>query len=70
MKSRREIIRSIAFAAVAYPAFANAKSISDDEECRKSAAKLALAMKACKGGEWKVSFDTKGDFILISKKIT
>jgi hypothetical protein len=68
MKSRREIIRSMAIAAVACPAIANAKTPTD-EECRKSAAKLAQDMKACKGGEWRVSFDSKGDFILISKKM-
>jgi hypothetical protein len=69
MKSRREVIRSIAFAAMAYPTIVNAKTPTD-EECRATAAKLALAMKACKGGEWKVSFDKKGDFVLISKKLS
>jgi hypothetical protein len=67
MKSRREVIRSIAFAAVAYPTIVNAKTPTD-EECRASAAKLAMDMKACKGGEWRVSFDKKSEFILISKK--
>lgn len=69
MKSRREVIRSIALAAVAYPAIVNAKT-STDEECRATAARLALAMKACNGGDWKVSFDKKGDFVLISKNLS
>jgi hypothetical protein len=68
MRTRREIIRSVAAgAAVIYPLPAQTIQPKTIDLCRRQAGDLADTMAILAGGQWRVSVDEKLEFVLITK---
>lgn len=67
MKTRREILCTIAGSSVIYPSASKTAKSENSEKLRTEATKLAdLMQKAC-GGHWRVSVDKNLEFVLVQK---
>lgn len=67
MKTRREVLRSIAGASIAAPAASVQASLSTVDACRAEAGRLAELMQITCGGQWRVSVDRNLEFVLVQK---
>lgn len=70
MRTRREVLRSIAGASALLPIRSEDSIKPTVEQCRQEAGRLAELMQNTCGGQWRVSVDRNFEFVLVQKILT